>query len=92
MMKWLTKGTSIEVHTIGHKEVISSQERRRNDKYAGLHTIIKFLRSSFHPRYSTANEVVLEGCLGLNMSLVFMWEFEYDRHTESDEGQRTERS
>lgn len=45
MMKWLTKGTSIEVHTIGHQEVISIREKRRNDKYARLHTIIKFLCS-----------------------------------------------
>lgn len=51
MMKWFTKGTSTEVHTIGHQEVVSIQGRRRNDKYAGLHTIIKFLHYvvSFSP-------------------------------------------
>lgn len=43
MMKWLTKGTSVEVHTIGHQEVIPIREKRRNDKYAQLHTIIEFL-------------------------------------------------
>lgn len=43
MMKWFTKGTSTEVHTIGHQEVVSIQGQRRNDKYAWLHTIIKFL-------------------------------------------------
>lgn len=43
MMKWFTKGTSTEVHTIGHQEVVSVQGRRRNDKYTRLHTIIKFL-------------------------------------------------
>lgn len=43
MMKWFTKGTSTEVHTIGHQEVVSIQGQRRNDKYARLHTIIKFL-------------------------------------------------
>lgn len=41
---------------------------------------------------STVNEVVLEGCLDSNMSLVFVWEFKSDRRTESDEGQKTERS
>lgn len=58
MMKWLTKGTSIEVHTIGHQEVISIREKRRNDKYARLHSIIKFLGSFFSP-FSTINEVGL---------------------------------
>lgn len=91
MMKWLTKGTSIEVHTIGRQEVISIRERRRNEKYARLHTIITFL-CSFFPPFSTVTEVVLEGCLGSNMGFVFVWEFECDRHTESDEGQRLERS
>ena len=47
MMKWLTKGTSVELHTIGHHEVISIWDERRNDKYARPCTIIKFLRSFF---------------------------------------------
>ena len=89
MMKWLTKGTLTEVHTIGHQEVISVLDKRRNDKYAQLHTIIKFLRSFFFFSLfcSAVNEVVLKDCLVLNMSLVFVWEFECDRHAESGEGQ-----
>lgn len=69
------------------------REKRRNDKYAQLGTIIKFLCSFFFfPVLSAANEVVLEGCLGSNMSFVFVWECECDRRAESDEGQRTEGS
>lgn len=55
--------------------------------------VLFFLSLSFSfALHSTEKEVVLEGCLGLNMSLVFVWEFECDRRGESDEGQRTERS
>lgn len=53
MMKWLTKGTSTEVHTIGHHEVIYIQEKRRNDKYTRLHTIITFLCSFFFSLVNT---------------------------------------
>ena len=55
MMKWLTKGTSAELHTIGHREVISIREKRRNDKYTRLHTIIKFLCSFFFFSLSLTN-------------------------------------
>lgn len=78
MMKWFTKGTSTEVRAVGHQEVVSIRGRRRNDKYARLHTIITFL-----------HYVVPSRPLQIKRLSVLVWEFERDGRAESDEGQRT---